>query len=129
MIEMARHCAFCVSPRRQEIEEKILREEILQKEAAEILGVSPGTVCLHLQRHLKPKIREVAQPHLEKFAWWIMDTAETIKKEADKAVKDIDHFHDGSREHKVCSSEAREWTKLLIALYLKIGGLFVQEQE
>ena len=131
MIEMARRCAFCVSSRRQELEEKILNGEVLQKEVAGILGVSPGAVCLHLKNHLTLKLRQVAQPHLEKFVEGVVSvigkSGDIIEQLSEKIEEKIRNPWNAT-DLKVYSSEWREHVKLFISL-LKISGFFVQEQE
>lgn len=58
---------FCSYENRLELEKKILRKEISQKEAAKIIGCSPSAVSRHMKNHVSEKalkaIEELREAH------------------------------------------------------------------
>ncbi len=64
---MARHCAFCTHPKKGELENKLLRGEISQKNVAKTLGVTRQAVSNHMRNHVyKPVARIQEKGELKK---------------------------------------------------------------
>jgi len=94
-----------------EIEAKLLRGEIKQKDAAGLLGITPAAVCAHLKR--------IRKPLLEKKEEVLKETAEkAVSKLADEVniiIQNIDRLESLQKELESQLYVSPAW----VSLYLK----------
>jgi len=110
-------CKFCSYEKRLELEKKILQREVSQREAASIIGCSPGAVSRHMRNHISEKVLKAVEELKETH------TQELQKIKVDQNIQEIKEGLDiisqlveiNTATHEILR-EAREENNLTAAL-------------